>query len=123
MGLWDKLRHASDYLRRLRLSLGPDSYFQYKRGRRSEGKRAREQAAASTQRNRAEEDRGREKAEREREYDERYSREREDDAAQERTKRPEEIEPEARPLAIGPQGSHASRHAVIPLRRDGIARA
>jgi hypothetical protein len=32
MGLWDKLRHASDYLRKLRLSLGPDSYFQYNEG-------------------------------------------------------------------------------------------
>ena len=94
MGLWDKLRQASDYLRRLRLSLGPDSYFQYKRGRRFDRKHARKDATASAQRKRAEAERGREKAEREREYDERYSREREGDAAQERTKRPEGIEPD-----------------------------
>jgi hypothetical protein len=31
MGLWDKLRHASGYVRNLRRSLGPDGYFQYKR--------------------------------------------------------------------------------------------
>jgi hypothetical protein len=94
MGLWDTLRQACDYLRRLRLSLGPDSYFQYKRGRRFERKHAREDATASAQRKRAEAERGRQKAEREREYDERYSREREGDAAQEPAKRPEEIEPD-----------------------------
>jgi hypothetical protein len=26
MGLWDKLREGSDYVRKLRLSRGPDSY-------------------------------------------------------------------------------------------------
>jgi len=91
MGLWDKLRQASDYLRKLRLSLGPDSYFQYKRGRKSE-QHAREHAEDSAQRTRAEAERGREKAERQRGYDQRYTREREGDAAQEKTKPPEELE-------------------------------
>jgi hypothetical protein len=44
MGLWDKLGQASDYLRKKRLSLGPDSYFQYKRERKRERKHARERA-------------------------------------------------------------------------------
>jgi hypothetical protein len=94
MGLRDKLRQASDYLRKLRLSLGPDSYFQYKRGRKLERKHTREQTEDSARRKRAEADRGRETVERQRGYDERYTREREDDAAQEQTKRPEELEPD-----------------------------
>jgi hypothetical protein len=79
MGVRDKLRRASDYLRKLRLSRGPDSYFQYKRGRnyeRKEADHAREQARESSGRER-------EKAQREREYEERYARERENDLAQE----------------------------------------
>ena len=79
MGVRDKLRRASDYLRKLRLSRGPDSYFQYKRGRnyeRKEADHAREQAREST-------DREREKAQREREYEERYTRERENGLTQE----------------------------------------
>jgi hypothetical protein len=88
-----RLRPASDYLRKLRLSLGPDSYFQYKRDRKSE-QHAREQTDDSAQRTRADAERGREKAERERGYDERYTREREGDAAQEQTKPPEELEPD-----------------------------
>ena len=94
MGLRDKLRQASDYLRKLRLSLGPDSYFQYKRGRKLERKHTREQTEASARRKRAKADRGRETVERQRGYDERYTREREGDAAQEQTKRPEELEPD-----------------------------
>jgi hypothetical protein len=94
MGLRDKLRQASDYLRKLRLSLGPDSYFQYKRGRKLERKHTREQTEDSARRKRAEADRGRETVERQRGYDERYTREREGDAAQEQTKRPEEVEPD-----------------------------
>ena len=94
MGLRDKLRQASDYLRKLRLSLGPDSYFQYKRGRKLERKHTREQTEDSARRKRAEADRGRETVERQRGYDERYTREREGDAAQEQTKRPEELEPD-----------------------------
>jgi len=88
MGLWDKLRQTGDYLRKLRLSLGPDSYFQYKRGRKHERKQAgdaREHAQDSA-------DRERQKAERGREYEERYARERESDIARERTERAEETE-------------------------------
>jgi hypothetical protein len=74
MGLSDTLRQASNYLRKLRLSLGPEGYAQYKRGRKFESKQAdhdRERAVDSA-------DREREKAERERDYEERYRRERED---------------------------------------------
>lgn len=91
MGLWDKLRQAGNNLRKLRLSLGPDSYHQYKRGRKYERKqadradRAREQAKDSAQRER-------EGAERGRGYEERYAREREGDIAPERTERAEETE-------------------------------
>jgi hypothetical protein len=90
MGLWDKLRQASNYLRKLRLSLGPDSYFQYKRGRKHEGKQAdhaREHAKDSAEGVREETERGRE-------YEERFTREREADVARERTERAEEMEPD-----------------------------
>jgi hypothetical protein len=90
MGLWDKLRQASNYLRKLRLSLGPDSYFQYKRGRKHEREQAdhaREHAEDSAERK----DEG---AERGREYEARYTREREGDISRERTERAEEIEPD-----------------------------
>ncbi len=66
----DKLRQATEYLRRLRLSLGPDSYFQHKRGRKHERKqadRAREHAKDSAEREREETERGRE-------YEKRYTR-------------------------------------------------
>jgi hypothetical protein len=88
MGLWDKLRQASNYLRRLRVSLGPDSYYQYKRGRKHERKQAdhaREHAKDSAERER-------QQAEREREYEERYTGEREGDIAREQTERAEEME-------------------------------
>jgi hypothetical protein len=90
MGLSDKLKQASDYLRKLRLSLGPDSYFHYKRGRKYERRQAdhaREQAKDSAEQER-------QKAGRKRDYEERYTREREVDAARERTERPEGIEPD-----------------------------
>ena len=88
MGLWGKLRQATDYLRKLRLSLGPDSYFQYKRGRKHERKqadRAREHAKDSAER-------GREDTERGREYEKRYARGRERDIAR---KRAEKTEPDS----------------------------
>ena len=91
MGLVDKLRQASNYLRKLRLSLGPDSYFQYKRQRtyaRQQAEHAREHAA---DRDREETEHGRENAAREREYGERYARERKGDLAPEEA---EEIEPD-----------------------------
>jgi len=90
MGLRDKLRQASDSLRKLRLSLGPDSYFQYKRGRKRERKQAdhaRERAKDFAEREREEEGRGRE-------YEERYRHEREGDVAREPTERAEEMDPD-----------------------------
>jgi hypothetical protein len=87
MVLWDKLRQAGNNLRKLRLSLGPDSYFQYKRGRKHERKqadRAREHAKDSREREREVAGRGRG-------YEERYAREGEGDIARERTE-PEETE-------------------------------
>jgi hypothetical protein len=90
MGLWDKLRQASNYLRKLRLSLGRDSYYQYKRGRKDE----RRQADRAHERAKDSAERVREGAEREREYEERYTREGEGDIARERTERAEEIEPD-----------------------------
>jgi hypothetical protein len=80
MALWDKLKQASNYLRKLRLSLGPDSYFQYKRDRKHERKQAddaREHKKASAERENEQAERGREKAEREHEYEQRYTGERE----------------------------------------------
>jgi hypothetical protein len=91
MALLDQLRQASNYLRKLRLSLGPDSYFQYKRARKGERKQAdhaREHANDSAEREREKAERGREKAE----HEERYTREREGDVARERTERAEEME-------------------------------
>jgi hypothetical protein len=90
-GSLNKLRQASNYLRKLRLSLGPDSYFQYKRQRRyarKQAEHAREHAADSE---RDETEHARENASREREYDERYARERKGDAAPEQA---EEVEPD-----------------------------
>jgi hypothetical protein len=91
MGLLDKLGQASNYLRKLRLSLGPDSYFQYKRQRRyarKQAEHAREHAAA---RERDETEHTRENAAREHEYDERYARERKGDVAPEHA---EQVEPD-----------------------------
>ena len=90
MGLSDKLRQASSYLRKLRRSLGPDSYSQYKRKRNYERKQAdhdRDRAQDSAERER-------ETAEREREHGERYEREREGDIARERIERAEGMGPD-----------------------------
>jgi hypothetical protein len=90
MVLWDKLRQAGNYLRKLRLSLGPDSYFQYKRRRKHERKQAdhaREQTKDSAEGEREEVQRGHE-------YEERYRHEREGDIARERTERAEDVEPD-----------------------------
>ena len=76
MGLGDKLRQATNSIRKLRLSRGPDSYFQYKLGREHK----RKEADHAREGERAEAERQRETAEREREYDERYARERERDS-------------------------------------------
>jgi hypothetical protein len=92
MGLWDRLGQVGSYVRKLRLSLGPDSYFQYRRGREYERKRAddeRAQATVSAERKRGEAERGRQ-------YDERYAGERERDVARERSERAKEGEPDRR---------------------------
>jgi hypothetical protein len=94
MGLLDKLRQASDYLRKLRLSLGPDSYFHYKRERkyaRKQADHARRHAKESAERERQEAEHARAKAARERGYEERYAREREGHTAAERAG---EVEPD-----------------------------
>ena len=81
MGLADNLRQASTYLRKLRLSRGPDSYFQYKRQRnqeRTEADHARERARDTAERQRRE-------AARERRHEERYAQEREGDLAREQS--------------------------------------
>jgi hypothetical protein len=90
MGLSDKLRQASSYVRKLWRSLGPDSYSQYKRKRNYERKQA------DYGRDRAQDfaERERETAEREREHGERYEREREGDIARERTERAEGMGPD-----------------------------
>jgi hypothetical protein len=88
MGLWDKLKQTSNYLRKLRLSFGPDSYFQYKRGRkheREQADQAREQAEESAEGQREEAERGRE-------YEDRYTQEHQGDIARERTEPAEEVE-------------------------------
>jgi hypothetical protein len=76
MGLRNKLKQAGNYIRELRQSRGPDSYFQYKLGRDTK----RKQADQTAEWKREAAERGREKAEREDEYEERYARERESDS-------------------------------------------
>jgi hypothetical protein len=88
MSLWDTLRNARNYVRKQR---GPDSYFQYKR------RRDRDREGALEGRKRARDDARQERgeAERGREYEERYTADRESDIAQKRTERAEETEPDA----------------------------
>jgi hypothetical protein len=76
MGLWDRLRQAGDYLRKLRQSRGPDSYFQYRRERDYE----RKQADHAREHDEDSAEGEREAAERGREHQERYARERESDS-------------------------------------------
>jgi hypothetical protein len=90
MRLFDKLRQASGNLRKLRLSLGPDSYFQYKRRRKYEREqvgRARRHAKEAAGRERQEA----ENAAREREFGARYEREGRRDVGPEQA---EEVEPD-----------------------------
>ena len=75
MGLWAKLMNARSYVRKQR---GPDSYFQYKRKREHERKDAesgRERARDSASQELADEQRGRN-------YQERYTADREKDIAE-----------------------------------------
>ena len=90
MALWDKLKQASVELRKMWISRGPDSYFEYKGKReheRKEDDHARERQEASAERER-------ENAERESGFEERYTREREAETGRERTKPAEETEPD-----------------------------
>ena len=87
MGLWDKLRNARNYARKRR---GPDSYFQYERKREDERKLAEQ----GRQRERDDAEREQGEADRGREYEERYTAERDSDIAAKRTERLEETEPD-----------------------------
>ena len=86
MGLWDKLSNARNYVRKSR---GPDSYFQYKRKRdhqRREAEEGRERVRDTAERERGEAKRGRD-------YDERYTTDRQSDITGEPTQRDEETKP------------------------------
>jgi hypothetical protein len=72
MRMFDKLRNVGNYLRKGWRSTGPDSYFQYKRGRERERKQA-DRARKHVDRSAGLE---REEAERTREHQERYTAER-----------------------------------------------
>jgi hypothetical protein len=90
MGLGDKLKNLTHSARKLRRSLGPDSYFQYKRRRdyeRKEEEHQRERAQGRAEQEREEAARGRG-------YEARYSADRERDIARERTERAEKTEPD-----------------------------
>ena len=72
MPVFDKLRRVGNYIRKGWRSTGPDSYFQYKRGRerqRKQAERVRKDADRSARLEREEAQRGRE-------YKERYTAER-----------------------------------------------
>jgi hypothetical protein len=90
MGLWDKLKEGGGYLRKLRLSLGPDSYAQYKRRRES----ARKDEERRRERGRGRAEQEREEAARGRGYEARYLADRERDDVRKRTERAEETEPD-----------------------------
>ena len=77
MGLRDTLRQASNSLRKLRRSQGPDSYQRYER----QQKQARKQEKRSQDRVKESADLASEKVKRERGYADRYAREREGDIA------------------------------------------
>jgi hypothetical protein len=90
MGALDKLRKAGDFVRKRWRSTAPDSYFQYKRGRERQRKRAergREDAERSTE---LEHD----QAQRRREYEERYTAERAAEEPQTAAPRDDTSEPE-----------------------------
>ena len=72
MPVFDKLRSVGNYIRKGWRATGPDSYFQYKRGRereRKQAERVREDADRSAGLER-------EEAQRTREHEERYTAER-----------------------------------------------
>jgi hypothetical protein len=90
MGLWDKLRQVSTDLRKLRLSRGPGSYYQYKWKREDERKRADREHERAEDDARSEH----EKAEREHGYDERYIGERERQTPRKRTEQAKDTDPQ-----------------------------
>jgi hypothetical protein len=72
MGVGDRLKSIGSYVRKLRRSTDPDSYYQYRRGRERERKEAehvREDAERHGEQERVEAERGRD-------YEERYEAER-----------------------------------------------
>jgi hypothetical protein len=90
MGVLDKLRKVGNYVRKGWRSTGPDSYFQYKRGRerqRKQAARGREDADRSAEVERAEVRRGRE-------YEERYAAEHAAEAPQSEAPRDDTSKPE-----------------------------
>jgi hypothetical protein len=90
MGVLDKLRKVGNYVRKGWRPTGPDSYFQYKRGRerqRKEAERGREDADRSAELEREEVQRGRE-------YEERYAAERAAKEPQTEAPRDDTTEPE-----------------------------
>lgn len=90
MGLRDTLTRVSSYVRKLKPSLGPDSYFQYKRARDDERRHAGDER--KYERDAAE--RSRESEERRREYGARYAGERERDMAREQSRPEDGTEPD-----------------------------
>jgi hypothetical protein len=88
MGLWDKLKNARNYARERR---GPDSYFRYKRKREDE----REVAESGRERAREYAEHDRVEAERGRDYEERYTADREREFTENHAEQAEENEPDA----------------------------
>jgi len=87
MGLWDKLRNARNYVRERR---GPDSYFRYKRKREDE----RDVAESGRERARDHAEHERVEVERGRDYEERYTADREREITGKRPVQAEESEPD-----------------------------
>jgi len=88
MSLWDKVRNARNYVRERR---GPDSYFRYKRNREDE----REVAESGRERAREYAEHDRVEAERGRDYEERYTADRQSEITEKRAEQAEENEPDA----------------------------
>jgi hypothetical protein len=76
MGAWISVRRAGRFLQKIRLSLGPDSYFRYKRDRDYERKQARTDAENSARHAEVMHRDAEQAVERRRRHDERYVRER-----------------------------------------------
>ena len=90
MGVFDKLRKLRSFIRKGWRSTGPDSYFQYKRGRERQRKQA-ERGREDTDRSAELE---REEAQRQREFEERYTSERAAEEPQAEAPRDDPSKPE-----------------------------